>query len=134
MRGRYFESSSLLSSRVSLPPSFFMDWLILLGVFISGLGIGLTLVGQRKEPSERHPCSCECHCPAPSVERQQGLLTVKDLLLVIGFFTIILVIIWFGYQLQKPQKPEPGIKGKGKRGVFGGGIALSIRDGPDASR
>lgn len=107
-----------------------------LGIFISGLGCGLFSVSSHREPSEGQPCSCQCHCAAPAVEHKQEFLSLRDLVLFACFSIILIGAIWVGVQLQKTPKTEPWVKGKGKRGVFGGGVALTltIKDGADATR
>ena len=51
-----------------------MDSLVLLGVLVTGIGLGLTATGSRGLPER--PCSCECHCAAPIPDKG---FTWKDL-------------------------------------------------------
>lgn len=112
-----------------------MDWLVLLGVFISGLGIGLSVVGQRKDSSDQRPCSCECHCSSPTVERESpGLFSTRDIIALVILVVLVGVIYLALLHLPGQSKPIPWGKGKGKRGIFGGGAPLSLRDGGDVSR
>jgi len=46
-----------------------MDHLLILGVFVAGVGIGLSLVNERKGV-EAKPCTCECHCASPLVPKE----------------------------------------------------------------
>ena len=111
-----------------------MDLLILVGVFIVGLGIGASIFG-KPQPDNR-PCSCQCHCAAPSVSSAPSPAVPREFFLLLSVIIALCGIAWFfylfGFQTEK-KGPElvtgTPVKGKGRRGVFGAQIPLQIRDG-----
>ena len=124
---------SCCSSNLSLGFAALMDALLTGGVFVAGLGLGVALVGSWNVPSPTRPCACECHCAAPIVPRDQGL-SLSHLIWVLSFFiAIILVLVSVGGFLLISRVDLPA-KGKGKKGTFGAGVPLLLKDGQSLSR
>ena len=113
-----------------------MDHLLILGVFVAGVGIGLSLVNERKGV-EAKPCTCECHCASPLVpkEPESSVLLpflVGVLLILTSLLAFLGLCVWGNFSKDNP--PTFTAKGKGKKGVFGSGVALQIQDGPHGGR
>ena len=101
-----------------------MDALVVSGIFVGGVGIGVALVGSwNSTPAVPKPCTCECHCAAPIVPRESSLSLVQ----LFWFVILILAVILAGFA-------ETPAKGKGKKGTFGAGVPLFLKDGQSLGR
>ena len=113
-----------------------MEILILIGVLVAGIGIGLSLSFDRKgvTPPDPRPCSCECHCAAPLAREDPATgahyLVLCGLLAILVICGVILIGFFF---LHSQSKLEVTGKGKGRKGSFGAGVPLQIKDGPDVA-
>ena len=111
-----------------------MDALVVSGIFVGGVGIGVALVGSwNSTPAVPKPCTCECHCAAPIVPRESSLSLVQ----LFWFVILILAVILAGFAfvgLFVFTRAETPAKGKGKKGTFGAGVPLFLKDGQSPGR
>ena len=107
-----------------------MDPTIFAGILVVGVGIGLVLQNptRKQEPGS---VVCHCECPSERTVESASPVSVRELLLVlvIGNLLGAFAVITFRHRhIQVPLvEPTPSTtKGKGRKGVFGSSVALSI--------
>lgn len=109
-----------------------MDPLTLSGIFIAGIGIGLSNFSWKPAKQEAGLVTCHCECgtkPEPVPHN-----SVRELLLAValGFVLGALVVISIQVKLSLASGPvgplavKEIVKGKGKKGVFGSSVPLQI--------
>ena len=109
-----------------------MDPLTLTGIFVAGVGVGLSTLSWRPARPEGGQVTCHCECGAkPEVSAVSSL---RELFLTgaLGFVLGALVTLWLIHKtwVGTPSgeillKSSP-VKGKGRRGVFGRSEALPL--------
>ena len=102
-----------------------MDLPLLGAALIVGISWGSHIWGHKPESiAPVAPCICHCECAATRAESS----TVK-----LWFLLVILILSWIGFGLcwALCSSREVGVsstaKGKGKKGVLGGSLALTLQ-------
>ena len=109
-----------------------MDPVISSGVLIVGIGLGLS--SQRYYQKPEVPGTVTCHCECGGERSVDTGTPFRDLFLaiifglVLGSTGVLAIKYWWSLVLSQPHTPSPS-KGKGRKGVFGSTLALSIREG-----
>ncbi len=111
---------------------FLMDPLTLSGIFIAGVGIGISSFTWKPAKQEAGLVTCHCECgakPEPVIHNSS-----REILLAValGFVLGALVVIFIQLRVSissgssVPLAVKEIVKGKGKKGVFGSSVPLQI--------
>ena len=109
-----------------------MDPLTISGIFIAGIGIGLSSFNWKPQKQEAGLVTCHCECGGKSEPLVHNTSRELFLAIALGFVLGALVVIFV--QLKVPLtscQSEPAVlkeivKGKGKKGIFGSSVPLQI--------
>ena len=109
-----------------------MDPLTISGIFIAGIGIGLSSFSWKPNKQEAGLVTCHCECgakPDPFVHN-----TLRELILAVALGFVLGALVVITIQLKAPLSVCPTepvvlkeiVKGKGKKGIFGSSVPLQI--------
>lgn len=105
------------------------------GVLIVGIGIGLSSPKLTNKP-EPGAITCHCECGAGTEKQAESGVTYRELILAVivgvllGAMAILAAKQWIGQAgFTYSTAPASPVKGKGRRGVFGSALALTLQEG-----
>ena len=102
-----------------------MDIPLLGATLLVGLSWGAQFWGSKPEARAAvAPCVCHCECASPP-ESSIGIKLWIAVILLVGSW-ICFFAVWL-VASQRERNSSPIAKGKGKRGVLGGSLALTLQ-------
>ena len=121
-----------IHSQDLLGVSYLMDPLTISGIFIAGIGIGLSSFNWKPQKQEAGLVTCHCECgakPEPAVQNSsRELLLAVALGFVLGALVVITIQLRVSFlnSSSGPVVVKEIVKGKGKKGVFGSSVPLQL--------